>query len=320
MQRYRVVIMLVLFGVVPVVAAFFVALSFLGQQEVEPQPAMEEPVVEEEPPPPETQTVLAAARDLSVGTLVGGGDLRELELEVPAIDAEYILVDGDSNAGTYRGYAVRQEISSGTPLTRSALVGPGQKGFLAAVLRPGTRAVTVRVGPATGQAGLIDPGDRVDVILSAELRVDERDLKVFARTIVEDVRVVAVDHRVDGEEPEHTEVITATLEVSPSDGDRLVLAEHEGRLSLAVRSLVSGGRRPPNEAVALREVLLATEAVSFESMEELEGRLRAEIAGSEERIRNSMEAAEPVLDTVRIIRGGESVEEVVFERGATASN
>ena len=322
MQRYRVVIMLVLFGVVPVVVAFFVALSFLGQQEVEPQPVPVEPVVEEEPPPPETRTVLAAARDLSVGTLVGGGDLSEIELEVSTIESEYILVDEDSNARTYHGYAVRRVVSRGMPLTPSDLVGPGQKGFLAAVLRPGTRAVTLRVGPATSRAGLIDPGDRVAVILSAELKVGEQELKAFARTIVEDARVVAVDHRLNGEEPEHPEVITATLEVSPPDGDRLVLAEQEGVLSLAVRSLVPSPSPPPSEAVALREVLLATDAFTSDAnaIEELEDRLMAEIAGSEERMRQSIQAAEPVLDTVRIIRGGESVEEVVFERPANASN
>ena len=314
--------MLVLFGVVPVVAAFFVALSFLGQQEVESPQVAVQPVVDEAPPPPETRLVLAAARDLSVGTLIGGGDLSELELEVSALESEHILVDDASDARTFRGYAVRQEISNGTPLTRSTLVGPGQRGFLAAVLRPGTRAVTVRVGPATSRAGLIDPGDRVDVVLSAELRVSEQELKVFARTIVEDVRVVAVDHRLNGEEPEHTEVVTATLEVSPSDGDRLVLAEHEGTLSLAVRSLAPSERLSRNEPVALREVLLATDSVSFDigTMEEMEGRLLSEIAGSEERMRRAMESAEPVLDTVRIIRGDQSVEEVVFERASATSN
>ena len=308
--------MLVVFGVVPVVVAFFVALSFLGKQEVETQPAPVEPVVEAEPPPPETQTVLAAVRELPVGTLVGDGDLDELMLEVSALEAGYIVVSDDSNARTYRGYAVRQALPSGAPLTRSALVGPGQKGFLAAVLRPGTRAVTVRVGAATSQAGLIDPGDRVDVILSAELKVDQQELEVYARTIVEDARIVAVDHRVNGEEYEQTEVITATLEVSPPDGDRLVLAEHEGRLSLAVRSLAAVAGQPPSEAVALREVLLASEPVSFDAdaLEELEGRLLVEIAETEERLRMSMEVAEPALDTVRIHRGGMPAEEVVFER------
>ena len=326
MQRYRVVIMLVLFGVVPVVAAFFVALSFLGQQEVEAPPAAVEPLADAEPPPPETSTVLAAARDLPVGTLVGGGDLSEIELEVSAIESEHVLVDNDSNVRTYRGYAVRTALSSGMPLTRSALIGPGQKGFLAAVLRPGARAVTVRVGSATGQAGLIDPGDRVDVILSAELEVDEQELTVFARTIVEDVRVVAVDHRLNGEDPERPEVITATLEVSPPDGDRLVLAEHEGSLSLAVRSLVAVAGQPRSEAVALREVLLASEpdALDANALRELEDRLLAEMMASEDRLWDAIEAGdaaatpEPVLDTVRIYRGVEPAQEVTFERPSPA--
>ena len=313
--------MLVVFGVVPVVAAFFVALSFLGKQEVQTQPAPVEQVVEEEPPPPEIRTVLAAARELPVGTLVGDGDLDELVLELSALEAGYVVVSDDSNARTYRGYAVRQALPPGTPITRSALVGPGQKGFLAAVLRPGTRAVTIRVGAATSQAGLIDPGDRVDVILSAELKVDEQERKVYARTIVEDVRIVAVDHRVNDEEPEQTEVLTATLEVSPPDGDRLVVAEHEGRLSLAVRSLTAVARPPPSEAVALREVLLASEPVSFDAdvLEELEDRLLVEIAETEERLRMAREDAVPALDTVRIYRGGGPVEEVVFERVTPAS-
>ena len=323
MQRYRVVIMLVLFGVVPVVAAFFVALSFLGRAEVEQQQIVEEEVVEEEPPPSEALTVLAAARDLPFGTLIGAGDLSELVLEGVAIEDEYITVSNDTNARTWRGYAVREEVPAGMPIPRSALVGPGQKGFLAAVLHPGMRAVTIRVGSATSQAGLIDPGDRVDVILSAELEVDEQELTVFARTIIEDVRVVAVDHRVNGEESEHEEVVTATLEVSPPDGDRLVLAEHEGRLSLAVRALAPEAQRSPSEAVALREVLLGSEQASFDAMAEMEDRLLEEIAESEERLLQMILDAEPALDavhTVRIYRGGEPVEEVPFKHVAPTSH
>ena len=114
MQRYRVVIMLVLFGVVPVVAAFFVALSFLGEQEVEPQSVQVPPIVEEEEsPPPETRTVLAAARDLPVGTLLGEDDLSELALEVSAVESGYIVSSDDSNTRSYRGYAVRKALAGG---------------------------------------------------------------------------------------------------------------------------------------------------------------------------------------------------------------
>ena len=81
MQRYRVVIMLVLFGVLPVVVAFFVALSFLEEQEIESPPIAQAPVVEAEPPPPppETRKVFAAARALPVGTLLGKDDLIKIE-------------------------------------------------------------------------------------------------------------------------------------------------------------------------------------------------------------------------------------------------
>ena len=350
--------MLVLFGVVPVVVAFFVALSFLGKQEVEPPPPQVEgqPSVEEEPPPPETRTVLSASRALPIGTLIGEGDLEALELEASEVGSEQILVDGDSSARELRGHAVRRALAAGEPISRSALVGPGQKGFLAAVLRPGTRAVTVRVGQATSQAGLIDPGDRVDVILSAELRVDGQESRVFARTIVRDARVVAVDQRLNGEEAERSELVTATLEVSPPDGDRLVLAEHEGRIALAVRSLAAMEGVPPGEAVVLQDILLPPELIALsEERQRREGELqdltiRTQLADSREQLRNAsseerrglereqgalslmLQVAESrdqlraarkragtTLDTVRIYRGVEPAQEVVFERPAGTS-
>ena len=309
--------MLVLFGVVPVVVAFFVALSFLGQQEAPPPPEDPEIVVEKEAPPPppepEYRVVLSAARDLPVGTLIGRGDLRRLDLDISVAPGEFIALEEDASLRDYYGFAAREAVPAGTPIARAALIGPHQNGFLATVLRPGTRAVTIRVGQATSRAGLVDPGDRVDVILSAELRVGEQSPEVFARTIVEDVRVVGVDNRVAGAAPGDPTITTVTLEVSPPDGDRLVLAGHEGQLSISVRALVPADQHAPSEAVAMREVLLG--ARTGGALEELESRLRGEIMDVEERLLMEMEeSAEPPVDTVRIYRGGESVEEVVFTR------
>ena len=91
MQRYRVVIMLVLFGVLPVVVAFFVALSFLEEQEIESPPIAQVPVVEAEPPPPpETREVFAAARALPVGTLLGKEELGTIEIDVTEIEEDHI--------------------------------------------------------------------------------------------------------------------------------------------------------------------------------------------------------------------------------------
>ena len=329
MQRYRVVIMMVLFGVLPVVIAFFVALSFLEDEEPEPAPAA--PVAEETPPPtpPERRPVLAAARPLPVGTLLGKDDLTVVELDPTEIPEESIPVSDDPTQGatvsSLRGHAVREAIAEGAPLLRTAVVGPGQTGFLAAVLMPGTRAVTIQVAEATRRAGLIDPGDRVDVILSAELAIEGGERIVFARTIVEDVRVVAIDNRTTSGEgaPDDAEIVTATLEASPVQADRLVLGEHEGRLSLAVRPLADATlarNANPAEAVELREMLLsppdfeASEARLRRVQELSDLSVRKEIVESKEQLRAAVEAGARRQDAVRIFRGAAPAEEVVFER------
>ena len=311
MQRYRVVILIVVFGILPAAVAFFVALSYLKGEAASPQVAVALPAANEEEAaaapaaPPETRRVLAAARPLPIGSLIGEEDLTALEIEVDTVRKGHILVGEEEPEDVLRGYAVRVTIAPGEAVLRSAVVGPGQRGFLAAVLGPGARAVTIRVGPATSHAGLIDPGDRVDVILSAELQTTDRDRSVLARTIVEDVRVVAVDRRVgnpdgstggaasgsgDGEGTKRTEMITATLEVSPEQGDRLVLGEHEGKLSLAVRSLSAVVPRASSAAVELQDLLLSPDAVDEAESAMVAASLRQEIASLEERLRSEEQA------------------------------
>ena len=337
MQRYRLVIMLVLFGVLPVVVAFFFALSYLEEQEQEQQQAESAPVVEEppEPEPPPMREVLAAARALPVGTLIGKDDLTTLVLAPDAVRADHFVTDdavsADALAGMPRGHAVREAIAEGAPLLRSAIVGPRQKGFLATVLKPGSRAVTIRVGPATSHAGLIDPGDRVDVILTAELAAGGGERSNVARTIVEDVRVVAIDHRLgtvevagEGEagSVEPPAFVTATLEALPPQADRLVLGEHEGWLSLVVRSLAvaQDSDAAPAVAVDLREILLtptefsASEARVQRARQLEDLTVRTQIVESKEQHRAAVEASADRLQAVKVFRGTEPAEEVVFKR------
>ena len=341
MQRYRAVILLVVFGVLPVAAAFFVALKFLDapepEQVVEVPPPETAPDPPPEPGPPETVEVLAAARALPIGTLLGKDEqMKVLELDAIAYDDDrHFEVDDDVKEAVapLRGYALREALAEGAPLERAAMVGPNQRGFLAAVLRPGSRAVTVRVGPATSHAGLIDPGDLVDVVLSAELAIDESGRSVHARTIVEDVRVVAVDERPggaaepasgDGDEVERAQIVTATLETTPEQGDRLILGESVGSLSLAVRSLAAGAPRNEGSAIAvdLRELLLTpaehsdSERRLRQAQEVSDLALRTLLVESKGQLRTAMEksAPAPAPEVVRIYRGSEPAEEVAFAR------
>ena len=301
MQRYRIVILIVLFGILPVATAFVFAFVFLDREapEARPAPAVAVAPSAETPPAdpaPEKPRVLAAIGTLPVGSLLRVDDLAgvdlDLDLDPAVVKREYVTVgedqdDGEAAARSLRGYAVRETIGAGDPLTRRAVVGPGQPGFLATVLRPGTRAVAIEVGPATSQAGLIDPGDRVDVILTAELpaagpgeagfaqgapgeglprpAAGGAPGEVLARTIVENARVVAIDRTTRGiggpprygeeEEVSRGGITTATLEVLPGEDDRLVLGGRVGRLSLVTRSLRDNPPRASTAAVKLRELL-----------------------------------------------------------------
>jgi len=358
-QRYRVVVLIVLFGVVPVVIAFFAALWFLQEEAAQPGAPAPETAVVEAPPPPEPvsekRTVLAAARNLAVGTLLGEEDLTWIDIDLEVVRDDHFVLGEETGERVLRGYATREPIAAGHLLSWPSVVGPNQRGFLAAVLRPGMRAVTIRVGPATSHAGLVDPGDRVDVILSAEVQFSEQERTVLAGTIVEDVRVLAVDRVIGnvaeaaggGPALERTEIVTATVEVTPEQGGRLVLGGHEGVLSIAVRSLADASSAMSPTAIELRDLLIPDTGDPADALEErlraeidlLEERLREEeedrlrleeegrvrleneLALMEERLRAEMEAAAappedvPELKTVRVFRGSEPAQEMVFGVG-----
>ena len=243
MRRYRTVLILALLVIVPLGAAVVVAWFLLPGEAPQQEAVQPQPQQEAVQPQPKTRQVVAAARALPVGTLLRDEDLTALDVAVGEVRREYVAMDSAKTVDSLRGHAVRRPIAADAPLTRSAIVGPEQRGFLAAVLRPGTRAATIRPGESVQHAGLIDPGDRVDVILTARTRVDKGPDQVFTRIILDDVRVIAVDRQVgtgggeDGEEVQRTKIVTATLEVSPAEANLLALGEQEGKLFLAVRPL-----------------------------------------------------------------------------------
>src|SRR3546814_854487 len=126
-----------------------------------------------------------------------------------------------------------------------ALVHPDDRGFLAAALGPGMRAVTVKVSKEEGVAGFVFPGDRVDVLLSQKLKVDGGtaypDDELFtAETIVRNVRVLATDQRYNAlDENGKTPVRTfgsVTLEATPDIAEKIAVAQKMGTLSLALQA------------------------------------------------------------------------------------
>jgi pilus assembly protein CpaB len=148
--------------------------------------------------------------------------------------------DGDPKA--LLGTVVRYQITAGQPVTRGSLVGPQDRGFLAAALSPGMRAITVPVNAASGVAGFVFPGDRVDMVLTQEVAGggDGPKLKV-SETIIRNIRVLATDQRVTEKDAEGKTVVktfnNVTIEVTPRIAEKIAVAQSIGSLSLSLRSL-----------------------------------------------------------------------------------
>ena len=187
--------------------------------------------------------VLVARKALPVGTIIDAEALAFQAWPKELVQNAYYTEGApDADVTKLLGTVVRNPITAGQPLTRGSLVGPNDRGFLAAALGPGMRAVTVPVSATTGVAGFIFPGDRVDMVLTQDVQGggDGPPLKV-SETIVRNLRVLATDQRIDSKNEEgKTEVktfTTVTLEATPRIAEKIAVAQAMGTLSLALRSI-----------------------------------------------------------------------------------
>ncbi|HEU0044058.1 Flp pilus assembly protein CpaB [Sphingomonas sp.] len=187
--------------------------------------------------------VLVATRALPVGTIIDATALQYKPWPKELVDNAYYL-RANSNLQALQGTVVRNPITAGQPLTQGALVKPGDRGFLAAALGPGMRAVTVPVAAQAGVSGFVFPGDRIDLVLTQSVAGggDGPPLKV-SETIVRNMRVLAVDQRTDTSVDETTGKTIAklfssiTVEATPKISEQIAVAQTLGSLSLSLRSI-----------------------------------------------------------------------------------
>jgi pilus assembly protein CpaB len=206
--------------------------------------------------------VLVATRAMPVGTIIDAEAIKFQPWPKELVENVYYLKgQPGANAADLIGTVVRTEMSAGQPLTQGSMIKPGDRGFLAAALGPGMRAVTVAVGTITGVAGFVFPGDRVDLILTQELAGgDGTPLKV-AETILRNVRVLAVDQRTYSLNAEGKPIVkkaaNVTLEVTPKIAEKIQVAQMVGGITLALRS-IADTTAELERAVASGEVSVPT--------------------------------------------------------------
>lgn len=204
--------------------------------------------------------VLVAAGPVSLGEFVRPESFRWQawpDVDVPAT----FFVRGERDPADLEGAVARRPLDIGEPVTEAALVKPGERGFLAAVLAPGMRAISVPVDDASSNAGLIYPGDHVDLLLSQTITAngESASARRVAETVLEDVRVLAMGRRIKPhEDPDlsagGTQIRTVTLEVTPEGAEAVALVTDLGRLSISLRSLATAAETaaPPSAPAARR--------------------------------------------------------------------
>ena len=186
---------------------------------------------------------LVAARPVPAGSLARDEDFRAQDFPAGQVPPG-ALADTPDNRAQLRGALVRTYLNPRDLVTDEMVMRPRDRGFLAAVLAPGTRAISIPVDSVSGVAGLIWPGDRVDILLVQEFGAESapNSERVFSEVMLGDVRVIAIDQLIvqgansaDGTAGRLARVVT--LQVSEDDAQRIAVGSKLGQFRLTIRAM-----------------------------------------------------------------------------------
>lgn len=186
--------------------------------------------------------VLVATRALPVGTIIDASALKFQPWPKELVENAYYLRNG-TDMSKLIGTVVRLPVTAGQPLTQGQVVKPGDRGFLAAALAPGMRAVTVPVSAQTSVAGFVFPGDHIDLILTQSVDGGGNGPPLKAsETMIRNLRVLATDQRTGDQKDDAGNTVvqtfsTVTVEATPKMAEQIAVAQTIGTLSLSLRSL-----------------------------------------------------------------------------------
>ena len=183
-------------------------------------------------------TIVVASMALKFGDTLTEDKLREIawptaNIPTGAFKTRAELLEGEGSR------QVLTAISANEPVLATKITGPGQRATLSAVLAEGMKAVSIRVNDVLGVAGFVFPGDRVDVLLTRNVRNSGGEDQAYVDVLLQSVKVLAVDQVADESKENPTVVKAVTLEVATKDAQKLTLAAGIGQLSLALREVAS---------------------------------------------------------------------------------
>ncbi|HWA41726.1 MAG TPA: Flp pilus assembly protein CpaB [Hypericibacter adhaerens] len=222
------------------------------------------------PPPAADTSILVAAANLPTGTLLKPEHLKWQAWPQNAITPAF-FAQTSAKIEDFVGAVVRRGVAAGEPIQATAVVKPGERGFLAAVLKPGMRAISIGVGDVTGIAGMMLPGDRVDMLLTHDLPGDDnsegsKETRHATETVLENIRILAIDQTLDDIKGQPVSGKVATLEVTPKQAEMIAVVVELGRVQFSLRSLA---KDQPEDSPAIAANPAAADTVGTKSDDEV---------------------------------------------------
>lgn len=228
-------ILLVGFALLSAAATFFLAKTWIDSQ----RDAIRRQAESLKPTTTESVNVLVAKADLPSGLIVKRDHMEWKPWPEKGIGKNF-LMEGRDKMEDVVDSVVRGGIVTGEPIVKGRVIKPGDRGFMAAVLKPDMRAISVKVKVDNSVSGFIKPGDHIDLLLSHTVTPTTSEPPTphrIAETILSDLRVIAVDQTSNDQNGQASVSRTITLEVTQKQSEIVTVAKNVGALSFVLRSL-----------------------------------------------------------------------------------
>jgi pilus assembly protein CpaB len=184
----------------------------------------------------DTSMVVVAGSDIELGSRISVPMLKAVKWPSGTVPEGSF-----SNVQDLNERVVKSSVLRGEPILEAKLAPVGTKGGLSAVIKEGNRAITVRVNDVIGVAGFALPGNYVDVVVSTQqdgASSGSNDGKQISKIVLSHILVLAVAQEAGRDETRPKVVSAVTLEVTPSQAEKLDLARSVGTLSLVLRNQI----------------------------------------------------------------------------------
>jgi len=234
-----------------------------------------------------------ASTDLAIGS-----NISENQLKIVIWPKESIPAGSFSDPKAVAGNIAIRSISAGEPITESKLLpkkGTPGSGIMTYAVPIGHRAVTVAVNEVAGVAGFINPNSRVDIVLTA---IPPGSKEQISKIILQDIPILAIGQIMEQKEGKPVLVTTVTLDLTPEDSEKLVLASNKGSLQMLLRNIID------NKAVDTKGADIVKVLAATKQSQEL-----SKVKFSESKQRKHQVVKLPRIQAVEVIKGVTMTEE-----------